>query len=382
MKGDKRVTPSPGGGAAQEPERAPVPAPEHAEPGDLPASGPPAIDLGVIAAEIQALRRGRGLRGDVAGRIGPLLHELAAGRRAEGGGPAGAAPAAHNDAAQLRRMLGAKLEALAARLPEDLRTAILAALALHPATVDMRTYELRREWVARQVERVARTAERRIDQAQDLLAQEIAGDLARERGRPAFAAAPDSWYIESFSAVFLLDGEAPEAVERRVIVPAVDGLAELDLALDVPVDPGRPRPPLRLQMIKGGELVHVEELARTRTRYLIRLPHPLRAGEAHEYEMRIKAERGGPLRDYYVFRPERRCDAFDLRVRFDRRRPPAWVRRVSSEDVHSYNSFEGLPAAGELVAVDPTGEASESFSGLRPHYGYGLQWGWPAPSRP
>lgn len=274
MKGDISVTPSPGGGAAQEPERAPAPGPQHLEPDALPVSGPPAIDLGVIAAEIQALRRGRGLRGDVAGRIGPLLRELAAGGRAQGGAPAGAAPAAHNDAAQLRRTLGARLEALAARLPEDLRTAILAALALHPATVDMRTYELRREWVARQVERVARTAERRIDEARDLLAQEIAVELARERGRQAHPAAPDSWHIESFSAVFLLDGEVPKAVERLVIVPAVDGLAELDLALDVPVDPGRPRPPLRLQMIKGGELARVEELARTRTRYMIRLPRP------------------------------------------------------------------------------------------------------------
>jgi hypothetical protein len=386
VKGDIRVTLSPGSDAAPERERATAPGPRHAKPGGLPASGPPAIDIAVIAAEIQALRRGRGLRGDVASRIGPLLRELAAGRRAETGAPPGAVPAAqvdavHADAAQLRRMLGGRLAALAGRLPEDLRTAILAALALHPATVNMRTYELRREWVARQVERVARTAERRIDEAQDLLAQEIAGELARERSRPAHTAEPDGWHIESFSAAFLLDGEVAEAVERRVIVSAVDGLAELALALDVPVDPGRPRPPLRLQMIKGGELARVEELARTRTRYLIRLPHPLRAGESHEYEMRIQAQPGGPLRDYYVFRPERRCDAFDLRVRFDRSRLPGWVRRVAGEDVHSYNSFEGLPAAGEVVAVDPTGEASESFSGLRPHYGYGLQWGWPAQSR-
>ncbi len=382
MKGDIRVTLSPGSDAASEPERATAPAPEQAKPDALPAGGPPASDIAVIAAEIQALRRGRGLRGDVSGRIGPLLRELAAGRRAEAGTPAGPVPAAPDDAAQLRRMLSGRLEVLAGRLPADLRTAILGALALHPATVNMRTYDLRREWVARQVERVARTAERRIDEAQDLLAQEVAGELARERSRQAHPAELEGWYIESFSAVFLLDGEVPEAVERRVIVPAVDGLAELDLALDVPVDPGRPRPPLRLQVIKGGELVRVEELARTRTRYLIRLPHPLRAGEAHEYEMRIQAQQGAPLRDYYVFRPERRCDAFDLRVRFDRRRPPAWVRRVAGEDVHSYNSFEGLPAAGELVAVDSTGEASESFSGLRPHYGYGLQWGWQAPSGP
>ena len=82
------------------------------------------------------------------------------------------------------------------------------------------------------------------------------------------------------------------------------------------------------------------------------------------------------MRDYYVFRPERRCDRFDLRVRFDRSRVPAWVRRVEAEDVHSYNTYDGVPADSELVAVDHTGEATASFSGLRQHFGSGLQRGW------
>jgi hypothetical protein len=377
------VTPSPGHGTAPEPERTTAPNLEQA-PASA-ASAPPAIEVAVIATEIQALRRGRGLRGDVAGRIGPLLRELATARLSAAGGPAAngpaagaeAAPAAGSDAAQVRGRLAGRLEELAGRLPEDLRNAILAALALHEATRDMRTYELRREWVARQVERVARTAERRIEEAQDLLAQEIAGELARQRSRPAVPAEADRWYIERFSAVFMLDGEIPEAVEHRVIVSNVDGLADLAVALDIPVDAGRPRLPLKLEMIKGGELVLVEEMARTRTRYMIRLPQPLREGESHEYEMRIRVLPGGPMRDYYVFRPERRCDRFDLRVRFDRSRTPAWVRRVTGEDVHSYNTYEGVPEADELVSVDHTGEATESFSGLRPHYGFGLQWGWP-----
>ena len=51
---------------------------------------------------------------------------------------------------------------------------------------------------------------------------------------------------------------------------------------------GQPRLPLNLEMISGGELDLVEDAARTRTRYVIRLPRPLRAGEAHEYETRIQ----------------------------------------------------------------------------------------------
>lgn len=351
LKGDIKVTPSPEAGAGPGPERAPA-------------------DPVAIAAEIQALRRGRGLRGDVTGRIGPLLRELAAGP-----GPAtGASPSPGSDAAEVRRALAARLGKLTEALPGDLRMAILAALGLHPETSDMRTYDQRKEWVARQVDRVARTVERRIDEAQDLLAQEVAAQLAR--GRAAAADAAGDWYIERFSAVYLLDGAAPEAIERRVIRSAVDGLAELAVALDVPVDSGQPRLPLKLEMISGGELELVQEMARTRTRYVIRLPRPLLAGQRHEYQTRIRVLPSGPLRDYYVFRPERRCDQFDLRVRFDRDRVPAWVRRVDGEDVHSYNTYEGAPGEGELVGVDPAGEASASFSGLRQHFGSGLQWSW------
>jgi hypothetical protein len=79
-----------------------------------------------------------------------------------------------------------------------------------------------------------------------------------------------------------------------------------------------------------------------------------------------------------VFRPERRCDHFDLRVRLDRRRLPAWVRRVEGEDVYAYNTYDGVPAGDELLSVDRTGEARAPFLGLRPHFGSGLQWGWPA----
>ena len=85
---------------------------------------------------------------------------------------------------------------------------------------------------------------------------------------------------------------------------------------------------------------------------------------------------GGPMRNYYVLRPERRCDRFDLRVRFSRQHLPAWVRRVEDEDVHSYNTNDDLPADARRVTVDLTGEATASFTRLRQHFGSGLQWGW------
>jgi hypothetical protein len=93
--------------------------------------------------------------------------------------------------------------------------------------------------------------------------------------------------------------------------------------------------------------------------------------------MTIRVLPGEPIRPYYIFVPERRCDRFDLRVRFDRRRPPAWVRRVTGEDLRVYESFEGVPPPAEQVTVDGTGEATASFSRLRLRQGYGLQWLFP-----
>lgn len=93
--------------------------------------------------------------------------------------------------------------------------------------------------------------------------------------------------------------------------------------------------------------------------------------------MAIQVLPGEPMRPYYVCVPERRCDRFDLRVRFDRRRPPAWVRRVVGEDLRVYESFEGVPPLAVQVQVDGTGEATASFSKLKLRQGYGLQWLFP-----
>jgi hypothetical protein len=332
-----------------------------------------------IAAELKALRKGRGLRGDVADRIGPLLCELATGTAPQPGTEA--APALGSDAADVRRALADKLAKLAEQLPDDLGLAILAALALHDATRNMRTYERRREWLADQIHRVPRTAERRIDRAQEQLAQDIASELKAQRARPPAPDDADQWYIEKFTALLILDGDHPEAIERRTIRSRVDGLTELTIALDVPVAAGEPRLPLNLEAIEGGRLDITEDTARTRTRYVIRLPRPLNSGDTHEYATRVQVldDDEQPMRDYYVLRPERRCDHFDLRVRFNRTRLPAWVRRVADEDVYSYYTYSDVPAPHERIAIDIYGEVTQTFDRLRTHYGYGLQWGWPAP---
>ena len=319
------------------------------EPGGLPG-------LAEIAAEIQALRKNRAFSGDVSAKVGPVLLELAGG-----------------DSRKANEKLSREFRALAGRLTNEMRTAILAALALHEDTREMPTYSERKRWLAdTRLARGDRTAERRIEEAQRLLAQEIAAELERRRGRSD--PADDGWYIDHFSAVLMLDGDAPEAIEQRRIVATGHHLTEITIVLDTPRESGQRRLGLKADVTSGGTLLRTDELSRNRTRYVIGLPRPLQPDETHAYEMHIRVAPDEPMRDYYVFRPERRCDAFDLRVRFDRRHPPRWVRRVAGEDVHVYYPYEGVPARVDRVPVDATGEARAFFPQPRQHLGYGLQW--------
>ena len=259
-----------------------------------------------------------------------------------------------------------------------MRTAILAALALHEQTRGMTTYSVRKRWLAdTRLGRGDRTAERRIEESLEAAAARP-GDRGRvERRRGQSDPDDDGWYIDHFSAVFMLDGDAPEAIEHRRIVATRHQLTEIALVLDTPRESGQRRLGLKADVISGGTLLRAEELSKNRTRYIIRLPHPLQPDQTHEYEMHIRVAADEPMRDYYVFRPERRCDGFDLRVRFDRRHPPRWVRQVTGEDVHVYYPYDGAPAPFERVPVDATGEAHAAFAHPRPHLGYGLQWSSP-----
>jgi hypothetical protein len=77
------------------------------------------------------------------------------------------------------------------------------------------------------------------------------------------------------------------------------------------------------------------------------------------------------MRPHYIFTPELECHAFDLRVRFDPQRLPAWVRLVDGETVRMFDP----PRPGtEQVAIDSSGEAHASFTRPALYLGYGLQW--------
>lgn len=308
-----------------------------------------------LAEEIKVLHKGRGVgAGDLSRRVGPLLRELA--DIGNGGSPA-----------DLRGALAAALSRCAARLDDDQRTTVLAALGLAPETAHLPQFGDRVTWLAERIDRDYRTARRRVDEAEGRLAEEGAKELGYQRSRPR---AVRAWYVAEFRAVYRLDGAVPEAHEYRRIV-AVQRLTEVQIWLDVPRDGDRPRPSLTAEVVFGGRLIRREEPSRTRTQFVIELPAPLLPGQSHEFEVILRAPAGAQMRPYYIFTPELPCDSFSLRVRFDPQRLPVWVRRVDGEPVRTFE--DARPAADE-VAVDPTGEARASFAKPVPYLGYGLQW--------
>jgi hypothetical protein len=307
----------------------------------------------LIAAEIRALRKGRALRaGDIDRRVGPRLRELASG-----------------EVSDLRRVLGTQLGQHPRQLPDDLRTAVMASLGLSAETRHMPNFGDRVSRLAEQSGHNYRTALRRIDAAEQLLAEEIAGEL-RRRGRQA-AATASGWYLDEFRTVLRLDTPTPESHEYRRIVATRAGLTEVMAWLDVPRNPDQPRIDLHAEVVYGGRLVRREEPSHSRVKFFVQLPAPLQSGQMHDYELILRVPEGRQIRPYYIFTPECHCNSFDLRVRFDPARLPAWIRRVEGETVRMY---EEPRSDGNQLRPDGAGEVHLRFDNPTMYLGYGLQW--------
>ena len=182
--------------------------------------------------------------------------------------------------------------------------------------------------------------------------------------------AVEGWYLDEFRTRLKLDGQAPESHEYRRIVAVQPGVSDVTVSVDVPGNPGqRPLRPAA-EVVFGGQLVRAEEQSPSRTQFVIRLPAALQPGDKHEFEIIVRVPSADLMRPHYIFTPELECHFFDLRVRFDQQRLPAWVRLVDGETVRMFDP----PRPGtEQVAIDSSGEAHVSFTRPALYLGYGLQ---------
>lgn len=308
-----------------------------------------------LRQEIRLLRKGRGVHaGDLDQRLGPHLLALTAG---------------HDDTSSRRSALTAVVDAACVGLPDDLRTAIRASLGMCGETARMRLFKERVAWLAGHIHRFDRTALRRIELAEQLLAERLAAELRRREA--SSATSPDGWYVSELRTVLRLDTPLPESHEFRRIVALQDGLRHTMAWLDLPRSPDEPRAGLGVEVLYGGRLVRREEPSHTRLQFVLELPRALSIGEEHDFGLILRVPPGEPMRPHYIVTPECQLDCLELRVRFDQDNLPRWVRRVQGETVRMFEA--GVPDR-DLVEPDEAGEVLLRFEKLSRYLGYGAQW--------
>ena len=264
-----------------------------------------------------------------------------------------------------RRQLIGFLDELAAGLPEDLRVAFAAALALREE-VQHRFVEERMRWLATWLQRDIKTARRRADEAIRLAAAHVdvnTDDVDRHPYR--------DWYLAKLRTVLHLDLAQQSAVEERTVVAARDDLAEIILSTSIPRPTGLNdgEQAADVAVLHGGTLGEAEWSTATYLTYTIRLAHPLRRGDSCELGVCITP--GQPLNPRYAFQPLRRCEEFDLRIRFGE---SAHARRVWRISGLPRGMIDDFAAPEALIVPDAAGDIHLNFK--RPQVGlaYGARW--------
>jgi len=315
-----------------------------------------------IVRELKRLRKGRAIFArQIADRVGPALRTIFG-------------VADDDTPADIRRKIADRIENLAHELPEDLRLAVLAALAIH-REARQPFYQDRVAWLAARLGRDERTARRRIDDAVERLAELAAAAIRRTRHDGA--GLPPAWHTEDLRVSLALDQPSPEAFEYRLVVADRDDLDELDLALTFTAPPGWKAPaPLGeppVDVFHGGTLVRRTRETTDRIALALALPRPLARTERHEYSLRYRVPQGQPMAAHYVSVLRQRCDRFTLHVRFGTGNPPPRVWRLAG--VFQRDVDDPMPR-GEPVALDTAGEVHLTFRNLTPGLAYGARWAW------
>jgi hypothetical protein len=268
---------------------------------------------------------------------------------------------------EARRLLVAYLNDLADELPGDLRTAFRVGLALHE-DVQYRFLEARMQWLATELDRDVRTARRRVDEAIR------SAETMRAISVPADDNyAHDGWYLERFRTLLYLDGAQPTAIEERKVVAKHDALSEVIISGSVPCPAGADRERHRpdLTILYGGSLARIERPSNTYSRYFVRLPQPLMRGQTHDVGVSMKTPANQPINPRYGFQPLRRCDEFDLRIRFGAEHRLAGVWNLAGIPRGMADDFT---AASARVAPDGAGEIHLNYKRLLVGMVYGARW--------
>lgn len=315
------------------------------------------VDLTALVEDLKQLRKGRGLAASrITERVGSELRAMCEVGEAD-------------SPAEIRQKVAKRLEQLAVGLPADLRMAVLAAFGVTPEA-RLPLYKDRVSWAAARLNRDPRTARRRIDDGIQHLAQLAAVAAVPAAARAEPTAPVSGWHTTELRVTVALDRDLPEVLEQRRIVSDRDELAEVDLAVTLPA--AKSAGDLGVSVWGGGTLADRGMESSQRHAFALTLPAPLRRGEAHDFALHFRLPHA-QMRPHFACVPRHPCGRFDLRVRFDRRRPPSGIwslRHVFQRDL------DDPVAVGDRLAADLAGEIHLTFQGLTPGLAYGARWAY------
>ncbi|MCR3752950.1 hypothetical protein [Lentzea californiensis] len=295
-----------------------------------------------LVRELKTLRKGRGVHaGRIVDKIGPTLAAACGITSADGSVAA-------------KQKLVTRLTELVEQLPDDLQLAARAAFGL---ITDVRQplYQERVTWVAARIDRDSRTVRRRVDEAVEQLAELAATTSPRADG---------GWHTSELSVAVVLDQGQPEVLERYQVVVDQDGVESLDFASVFPVR----RRDVDVHLLYGGTLR--ERGDGGRPGFTLVPAEPLVRGEIHDFAIRYRMSNRDAMHPCVLHVPERPCDLFDLRVRFEHDRK----RLVRTFDGVLVQRSDAEPA-GSQRTVDRAGEIHLRFRRLLPGLLYGARWG-------
>ncbi|MEU0532026.1 hypothetical protein [Amycolatopsis tolypomycina] len=310
-----------------------------------------------LLRELITLRRGWGLEADrLRSRLGPLvsgwceIHRTTSDREA-------------------RRVLRAAISAAIAEFPADDKLAVNVALGIAPGAQHA-LLSARIGVLADRLRISERTARRRVDRSFARLAAEIEAGTRPGNGVPD----PDEgWFVKRLNVLVRLDTAEPEVTEERLVVATREGLDRISGQFTVPrtEDGGEGERDVAVDARHGVRITGGTREGLRHFRWLLDLPRPLSRGESHTYSLVHRIRDGLPIRPSYVFVPLVSCESFDVRVRFDPRRPPRVVWRL---DRVPPSVLADPPQPGDALPLDGACEVAQEFAAPQLGYAYGLRW--------
>jgi hypothetical protein len=310
-----------------------------------------------LSRELRKLQRGEGMgAADLDQYVGPILRTVCH-----------ADPTDDQDT--LRTRLADLITRHAATLPENVRRAVLASLALHP-DAPFRFLKDRQKWALGPMNRDSpRTVDRTTERGLRRIAEEIIAEYKESQERPPNPFAPRGFYTAELTATVRLDLDPPEWWERRRIVALDQGLDRVPVSVSVPAAPDGSFADIELEVTDGGTLLDWTRAQPAHYQGWIQLDRRLARTEHYEYEVRRRISRADAVQPYYIVSPHVRCDRLVVHIDLGSA-GPAWkvdgVPWPTLED----GTIKLLPP----LPVDASGRVTVEFSHLDRGLAYGTVW--------